>query len=137
MATPEYPLRIWPGTQVVVGSRRTGVVVEIVDGDPVAYRVRYPTGDEVVLGRDQLRIRKLAQQAALGPIRAVVSSSRRTIRPEIGFARGEATSRWKDLRDLGSGMGGRLLAAATGGDLRGIRRRRVPDRGAARTRTVG
>ena len=53
MATPEYPLRISPGTQVVVGSRRTGVVVEIVDGDPVAYRVRYPTGDEVVLGRDQ------------------------------------------------------------------------------------
>ncbi len=69
MATPEYPLRISPGTQVVVGSRRTGVVVEIVDGDPVAYRVRYPTGDEVVLGRDQLRIRKQAQQAALGPIR--------------------------------------------------------------------
>jgi hypothetical protein len=69
MATPEYPLRISPGTQVVVGSRRTGVVVEIVDGDPVAYRVRYPAGDEVVLGRDQLRIRKQAQQAALGPVR--------------------------------------------------------------------
>ena len=69
MATPEYPLRISPGTQVVVGSRRTGVVVEIVDGDPVAYRVRYPTGDEAVLGRDQLRIRKQAQQAALGPAR--------------------------------------------------------------------
>jgi hypothetical protein len=73
MATPEYPLRISPGTQVVVGSRRTGVVVEIVADDPVAYRVRYPTGAEVVLGRDQLRIRKQAQQAALGPARDPVA----------------------------------------------------------------
>ena len=56
-----YPLRISPGTQVVAHPRGTGVVVEALDTDPPSYRVRFPSGDEAVLRRDQLSLRRQAQ----------------------------------------------------------------------------
>lgn len=64
-----YSLRISPGTQVVVRPGRTGVVVELFDTDPVTYRVRFPTGDDAVVDRDHLTIRRQAQRASLGPPR--------------------------------------------------------------------
>jgi predicted nucleotidyltransferase len=64
-----YPLRVSPGTQVVVRPRGAGVVVEVLDTDPPSYLVRFPAGDDAVLRRDQLAIRKQAQQASLGPAR--------------------------------------------------------------------
>jgi len=68
-----YPLRISPGTQVVAQPRGTGVVVEAFDTDPPSYRVRFPSGEQVVLRRDQLALRKQAQQASLGPARDTVA----------------------------------------------------------------
>ena len=64
-----YPLRISPGTQVVLRPRGTGVVVEVLDTDPPSYLVRFPAGDDVVVHRNELAIRKQAQQASLGPPR--------------------------------------------------------------------
>src|ERR1700694_2470427 len=64
-----YPLRISPGAQVVVRPRGTGVVTAIIDSEPPTYVVRFPAGDDAVARRDQLTIRKQAQQASLGPAR--------------------------------------------------------------------
>jgi predicted nucleotidyltransferase len=45
------------------------VVVEVLDTDPLTYRVRFPAGEEAVVARDQLSIRKQAQEGSLGPPR--------------------------------------------------------------------
>ncbi|MEA2827552.1 MAG: uncharacterized protein QOG43_1991 [Actinomycetota bacterium] len=68
-----YPLRISPGTQVVAQRGGTGVVVEAIDGDPPSYRVRFPSGEQAVLRRDQLKLRRQAQRASLGPPRDTVA----------------------------------------------------------------
>jgi hypothetical protein len=69
VTSDNYPLRLSPGTQVVVRPRGTGVVVEVRDTDPTSYLVRFPAGDETVVTRTELSIRKQAQQRSLGPVR--------------------------------------------------------------------
>src|SRR6202011_5879777 len=51
----------------------TGVVTAIIDNNPPTYVVGFPAGEDAVVRRDQLAIRKQAQQASLGPARDTVA----------------------------------------------------------------